>query len=408
MRTQSLVNSCQYDIVCFSSAYWDEPLWTNKQHVMSRISHHHCVLYVEPGLSITGCLRGWKSLKHPWKRLFPWIHKEAPNLYRYYLPVLPGDHLPVIKQINQWLQLWALRWMCRYLNFYQPLLWFYDPQAAYVLDKLSAALVCYDCVDEMTEFPVYASPKLKAHIIAAEQMLLAKADVVFTTSPHLYAAKKQANPQTYYVPNVADINHFGQARLASTPIPDDLQNIPHPIIGFIGAISAYKLDLALLQRLAASHPAWQIVLIGPIATGELETGPIQQLRHHPNIHLPGLKPYSALPGYLKGFDLCMIPYQLTFYTCGVFPMKFFEFLATGKPIVATALPSLSEFERIVKIAHSHEEFIAAVEQVLRDDPDHDREARLQAAEGHTWEARINQMMELIAERLRAKQGVSHP
>ena len=388
----------QFDIICFSSEYWDGWALTDPYHLMSIASQTHRVVYVEPGLSILGCLRGWKRLKKPWRRLFPWLHKVHDRLYVLYLPVLPGTHVPVIEKLNHWWVGWGLKCITRLLHFNTPLLWFYHPQFVYLTKTFQQAeLICYDCIDEFSEFPSVATVKQK--ILYTEQCLLRLADLVFTTSPYLYNTRKEKNPATYYLPNAADVEHFRKARLAETQVPDDLQAIPSPVIGFIGAVSVYKLDVALLQYVAEQYPDWHLVFIGPVGAGEEQTN-LGQLLTYENVHLLGHREYKTLPEYLKGIDVCMIPYQINEYTRGVFPMKFYEYMATGKPIVTIALPSLAEFDWLVKIAHSPEEFATAIEDLLHHDPNQDE--RLKAAEGQTWEARAEKIMSLIQERLEEK------
>ncbi|MBN2302715.1 MAG: glycosyltransferase, partial [Lentisphaerae bacterium] len=141
------------------------------------------------------------------------------------------------------------------------------------------------------------------------------------------------------------------------------------------------------------RPDWQIVLIGPVDEAERITI-VGRLGQYANIHLFGPRPYNSLPGYLKGIDVCLIPYALNAYTQGVFPMKFFEYMATGKPIVSTALPSLRDYEWLSPQARSYEEFVSEIEHARHDD--FTRQERLNEAEQHTWETRVHQMLTIIS------------
>ncbi len=404
MKTPITSLSSPFDIICFSCAYWDESSWTDQHYHMRILSQQaHRVLYIEPGLSILGCLYGWRRLKNPWKRLIPSIKRIYPHLYLFYIPVLPGGaNFRVLEKINLMLLKGVLKYILRILRFHTPLFWVYHPQYIAILKTLHPSLICYDCVDEFAEYPNVV--KRKQQIFQQEQELIREADLVFTTSPHLYSTRKKLNSSTYYLPNAAEVEHFSKALSQETVIPQDFMHISSPIIGFVGAVSTYKLDIPLLRFMADAHPEWHIVLIGPIGEGEENTD-MSELQHCQNVHILGSRSYATLPDYLKKFDVCMIPYHINQYTQGVFPMKFYEYMATGKPIVTTALPSLLEFESLVRIAHSHEEFVSAVEQVLQHDPN--REARLQEVQGHTWEARTRQIMDLITERLAEKNKISN-
>src|SRR5690606_8984533 len=186
------------------------------------------------------------------------------------------------------------------------------------------AAVVYHCVDEIKAQPGMPA----AEIEAAEAELLAAADHCFVTAEHLLETRRRLNPRTHYFPNVADFEHFARARDACTRVPDDLAALPQPRIGFGGAISGYKLDLPLVRRVAESYPEWSVVLIGQIGEGDPWTD-VRALRGVPNLHLLGPRPYADLPAYLKGFDVAILPSPINAYTRGMFPMKFFEYLAAG-------------------------------------------------------------------------------
>jgi len=135
-------------------------------------------------------------------------------------------------------------------------------------------------------------------------------------------------------------------------VPAELAALPAPRIGFVGAISAYKLDLTLLETLARRHPHWSFVLIGPVGEGDPSTD-VAALAALGNVHLLGTRPYNALPAYLKGLDLGLLPLRLTPYTQAMFPMKFFEYLAAGLPVVATAIDALQPFASLALLAPTH-------------------------------------------------------
>ena len=151
---------------------------------------------------------------------------------------------------------------------------------------------------------------------------------------------QHAPGRTHYSPNVADFEHFSAARQAG-PIPSDLEAILRPRIGFIGAVSEYKVDFDLIAAVADARPDWHWVLIGQLGEGQPGTSAAKLRR--PNIHLLGPRPYDALPGYLRGFDVAVLPCPLNAYTRAMSPMKFFEYLAAGRPIVATPVDGIMEY-----------------------------------------------------------------
>jgi glycosyltransferase involved in cell wall biosynthesis len=196
-----------------------------------------------------------------------------------------------------------------------------------------------------------------AEIVAWEQQLCRRADAVFVTSPQLLSSLAPFNPHTYFYPNVADGAHFGRALSPDLTVPPDLAALPGPRLGFVGAISAYKLDLALLETLAQRQPGWSFVLIGPVGEGDPQTD-VAALRQLANVHFLGVRNYDQLPAYLKGLDLGLLPLQRNPYTQAMFPMKFFEYLAAGRPVVATAINALQPFAEVALLCEPTAEAFA--------------------------------------------------
>ncbi len=384
-----------FTFICFSTAYWDAELWTNRQHIMDRISRKYPVLYIEPGIHSKRYFRGllFKRLTRllPWN----WFREEKDNLWIYSPMLLSLYRFPRYIQYISWrIALRQIRAICRRLGFRNIVLWVYSPEDVRAVDRLGESLVLYDCVDNYAATPYYMRSKRRARYLKRlEERLLQRADIVATTSQPLWEEKKAFNPNTHFVQNVGDAKHFQQAMDEKTPIPADITRIAKPIVGFIGAVNDHKVDFALLDHMAQGHPEWQIVLIGPIGGwgGKTDTS---TLDHHPNIHLMGKRPYDQLPGYIKAFDVCIIPYNLNAYTQGVFPIKFMEFLATGKPVVTTALPSLVEYRELASMANDHETFIVLVEQALAYQVK-GQEERVAVALRHTWEDRVKTLLGMV-------------
>ncbi|HPU35822.1 MAG TPA: glycosyltransferase, partial [Bacillota bacterium] len=149
------------------------------------------------------------------------------------------------------------------------------------------------------------------------------------------------------------------------------------------------LDQDLLAAAARAHPDWTLVLIGPVDT-ETST-----LAGFPNIHLLGHRDYQLLPSYLKGFDAAVIPFRVNELTRGVNPVKLYEYLAAGKPVVSSDLPEVRAFGEMVALARTPEEFVQKLEEELRGDSPGKVSARLEMAVRHSWKARASTVEELI-------------
>ena len=386
MTTQDL------SFICFSTAHWDAELWTNRQRIMDLRSRGHGVLFVDPGLHSKKYFR--RILTQNPKRLLPthWLRREKENLWIYSPQLFPLYRLsPLIQRLAWKFVTIQVRRLCRQHEFSHPGLWLYSPEAIEVLGKLDESLSLYDCVDNYAATPYYArSIGRTRRFQTLELELLRRVDVVATTSKTLWEEKQAFNPNTFLIPNVGDAEHFRKASLPETDVADDIAHIPHPLIGFVGAINEHKVDFELLSRIALAQPDWHIVLIGPIGGWGSKTD-VSSLQALPNIHLLGPRPYQVLPNYIKAFDVCVIPYVINEYTKDVFPLKFFEFLASGKPIVTTALPSLICYHHIVRVAHTHEEFVQCLKLNLRD-TETDAEERMAIASQHTWSHRADQLL----------------
>jgi glycosyltransferase involved in cell wall biosynthesis len=268
-------------------------------------------------------------------------------------------------------------------------LWTYNPLTTQVIHYKRFKKVIYHCVDE-----IKAQPGMPVVLLeSAEKELVSRADIVFVTAPKLLETRREWNPNTHYLPNVADYDHFSKALDPATIIPADIEQIPAPRIGFIGAISGYKIDFDLIRFVAQSRPDWSIVLIGKIGEGDPWTDS-STLSGLSNIYLLGPRSYMDLPGYLKAFDVALLPNRLNDYTESMFPMKFFEYLAAGKIVVSVDLLSLQEFKDTVLIAKTPAEFVKQIEAAL-DGKGLSLEKRLELARAYTYESRTEKMMQLL-------------
>ena len=236
------------------------------------------------------------------------------------------------------------------------LAWYYTPMALEFTADLEPELIIYDCMDELSAFQG-APPQL----VQRERELLQRADVVFVGGHSLYDSKKQQNANAHCFPSSIDRAHFVVAR---QPIadPPDQQSIPHPRIGFFGVLDE-RLDLKLVAGIASRHPEWSLVLLGPLAKISHE-----QLPQAANIFYLGQKPYSALPSYLGGWDVAMLPFAMNASTRFISPTKTPEYLAAGKPVVSAPIRDVVEpYGRLglVSIAAGPEAFSAAIQAALQ-------------------------------------------
>lgn len=390
------------DVVLFSTADWEHPFWTNKQHVASQLAAAGFrVLYVESlGLRRpTATSRDLQRMARRLRRAALPARQVSDNLWVASPLALPWHGSRLARWLNRrLLERWIKR-QCRRLGFRRPIAWTYNPLVGPLISGLDSALVVYHCVDDLSAAPHMPQESLRQ----AERELARTADLVFTTSRALQAQLAAWNPDaTHYLANVADYDHFSQAQ-AAREIPADLAAIPRPRLGFVGALSSYKVDFDLIRAVALARRDWHWVMIGQVGEGQPETS-IEALRL-PNVHLLGPRAYGQLPGYLRGFDVATIPSRANPYTAAMFPMKFFEYLAAGLPVVASCVPALREFSAACVLADSSDEFTAAIERVLGGARPR-LETCLDLARHFTWQWRMREMLALLEQAWAAKTGRS--
>lgn len=273
--------------------------------------------------------------------------------------------------------------------------WFYTPMPVGIIDCIPLNLVLYDAMDELANFK--GAP---AQISEHEQKLFAQADLVFAGSPSLCEEKRRHFAQTHLFSSGVDVGHFGQSLSGHADSISELEHMAHPIIGFYGVIDE-RMDLQLLDSMAALRPNWTWVMLGPVTKIDPE-----ELPRRKNILYLGMKHYEELPYYLSAFDVAIVPFALNEATVYLRPTKLLEFMAAQKPIVSTPLHDVCAIgSPAVSMAATPDEFIARIESALGETPD-ERAARVKAQTElvlmNSWEGIAANMRLLIHEALRHK------
>jgi glycosyltransferase involved in cell wall biosynthesis len=387
--------------IIFSTADWDEPYWTNKQHCARSLAELGTkVLYIESiGLRKPniGSTKDWRRL---WYRFHKGLSslicgatsKEAGIFVLSPLLIPGGFKNPLTKKINTFLLQCAINRSLSQQNFKQPLVWTYHPFMLEVIDNLQIGnSLIYHCVDSLAAVPGIDPQSF----LSAEKKLLKRADAVFATSPNLTKHCLTHNPNTLFLSNVVDIDHFGLA-LEVGPIPIDLAAIPEPRLCYHGVLSDFKIDFQLLIDCARLKPEWSWVLIGEEREGQ--TNPhILELKKLPNVHFLGYKPYNQLPNYLRGMQVGLLPMKINDYTQSMFPMKYYEYLAAGLPVVSTPLDFALNSCLELLVANDQVGFVESIGCALS-------EGRISAAKiaflvgDNTWNKRCRIMLNFLYEK----------
>lgn len=221
--------------------------------------------------------------------------------------------------------------------------------------------------------------------IRIEAALMAKADLVVANSTYLADQARKFNPHAYYVGQGCDVSLFDRKLINKEP--DDLHPIKRPIIGYIGALFALRLDIEVLIYLARQRPDWQIVLVGP----EDETFRASELHSIENVHFLGSKKMEELPSYLHYFNVALNPQKLNEVTIGNYPRKIDEYLAMGKPTVGTLTKAMEVFADYTYLAETKEDYLALVEKALTENTPQLESARETFAKSHSWENNVREI-----------------
>ncbi|PMS36905.1 glycosyltransferase involved in cell wall biosynthesis [Trinickia symbiotica] len=382
------------DCLLFSTADWDEPYWTNKQHTARVLARRGWrVLYVESVGFRSPKLASGKDWARIWRRLRQGLRsnligakQREPNVWVLSPLMIPAKHhWPMVRQLNQALLKLSIARFVRKYRCAEPVVWTYHPYMQTSVEGLARGPLVYHCVDDITAIPGVDVEAFER----AERQLLGSSDVVFTTAPALYERCSRLNPNTHFFANVADADHFGRA-LEVGPLPPDLTQIPGPRLVYHGVLSDFKVDFSLILAAARLRPGWQWIFIGSEREGQRSQG-VAELKQLPNVHFLGYRTYEQLPEYLRGMNVGLLPTRLNDYTRSMFPMKYFEYLAAGLPVVSTPLDFTRSQTAGLEVAATPEAFVLAVERQLQ-------RGRLTLEEAaalvgdNTWDARTVKML----------------
>jgi glycosyltransferase involved in cell wall biosynthesis len=377
------------DIVCVGFADWDAELWTNQHHLMSRLAAENRVLFIE-SLGLRRPQLAGRDVSRIARRLRRGLAPPRPadGLHVLSPLVIPLHSRAAARALNARLLPFLVGRAARRLGLRRPILWGYVPQAEVLIPTLDPQLVVYHCVDDISAHALIDTASFRA----AEERFAARADLVLASAPKLAQRMRLLSDNVLDAPNVADTALFAGAL---EPGPEDpaLAALPRPRIVFTGAIAAAKLDLPLLGELARARPGWSFALVGPVGAGDPRTD-VSALAREPNVHLLGPRAYAELPAVLRGADVGLIPYARNELTESIFPMKVYEYLAAGLPVVSTPLPALEEVPEVWR-AGDAAGLLELLERALAENTPQQRLTRSRTAAENSWERRLQEIAEAI-------------
>lgn len=362
-----------------------EGAWQPRHQVMTRLSRYFRVAWLQPPSSWRKVLSARSTEDHlgsPPPEGFT-VHDPSRAFPKFYRPRFLGE-------VTARARIGSVVASLRRGGAQKIVLYLWRPEFGRELDRVAHDISCYHVDDE------YSFSDRDRPVTETELDVLRRVDQVFIHSPALLEKKGHLNPNTAFVPNGVDYDDF------ATPVPEplDIAAVPRPRVGYLGFLKK-QLDWELLEALATRHGEWSFVFVGPRQKGTGIEGILDRLAERANVHFLGAKSISEIGAYPQHFDVSVLPYVMNDYTRYINPLKFYEYLAAGPPIVGVPIRSLQDFDHVAHLADGVDEWSEALGRALTEgasDPD-GPESRQRLAREFDWDLRVREVALEIAERL---------
>jgi glycosyltransferase involved in cell wall biosynthesis len=393
-----------YDIICFSLSRWDSAISSPALSLAKEFAKKHRVFYIDHPYSWkdffterkTAAIQSRKHALFGGKNIYSNPGSLPENLTvvttRLTLPInflSPGFFYRQLSKINDGIVLGAIRRIIKdyqlkdfvYINFFDP----------YFVRKLPGDIKpwrsVYQSMDDISQV-AYSN----RHGTRLEEEIIRNFDYTLCTSRELTRLKSAFSKNVFLHPNAADTSIFKKAVTEKLPMPAELKSIKTKIIGFTGSIE-YRSDFELLKKVAEYHSDKTLVFVGPVQTEEHKTVGLDKM---PNVVFVGPKHITELPGYLQYFDCVLIPFRKNTLTKSIYPLKINEYLAAGKPVIATHFSEdIYSFRDVAYVVDTAEEFVKAINTAIAENSEEKKQARVRVAEQNTWTARVERFWEII-------------
>jgi glycosyltransferase involved in cell wall biosynthesis len=381
------------DIICLSTHYWDERRF-RKQEFMSRFARANRILFVEPSFSMAR-----SSEAH--------LREVATNRYLLSRLESRSEHLHLLKPprgIPKWsnprIERLNYRWYgqivghaARRLGFRDAIVWVYPPSYVHALPAIPHRQLVFDMVDDLSAYGGGHSD----HVEYAMRRLVEESDLLVVTAKTLLDRYGSLAARAVQISNGFDAELFSPERVGTQP-PSSLSEVPRPILGFIGTLFAF-LDFDLLERVARVHNDKSLVLVGPVeASVERD---VTRLRELPNVVHIGGQPQAEIPAYVAAFDVCLNPFRRGRVADSVSPLKVYEYLAMGRPVVSTPMKALQleDVARVLAFADGASEFCERIDSCLGEGIQSATQMRREAVAPYSWDGLFERLDTACAQAL---------
>lgn len=378
---------------------WDIQIGSNAKDIALQISKKNKVLYINTPLDYKTFYKDDNIAENVKRRSvikkeISYLNKINDNLYILDIPfpIFPINNLPdgfifdLFNKLNNKKIYSFVKKVLKDLNFEDHILFIDNDiyRSFYAKEMLNSEFSIYYRRDNLR------SPFWQKHAERLEAEICKKSDIVLTNSEELAVFAKQFQNKTYCVGQGVDLSSYSID--IKYEFPDDLKNISKPIIGYAGMLTSKRLDLELLYEIASFFKEVNFVFIGP----EDEYFQVHKIHNLKNVYFLGNKDMSKVPEYISNFDICINPQILNDITRGNYPRKIDEYLALGKPVIATKTETMDIFRDYCYICESKEEYMTAINELLNINCSNDEfEAKIKFAHSHSWENSVEKIYSSI-------------
>lgn len=313
------------------------------------------------------------------KMSFRGLENVETNIYIWSPVAIPFHKYEGLRYINSLYIAKMVRRILSKFDIKNPIIWSYLPNAIDVIKRLDASCIVYHCIDDYSEFtdvPVRAFQRM-------ELEMLQSATLTVVSSRRLLALKRPYSKNITYIPHGVDLKGFQHQLRNKIKLPD-IDSVKGPIAGFVGRIADW-IDIELVCRCASELRNWNFIFVGPSNID------LSRYLGMPNMTFLGKKEHRLIPHYIDRFDVCLMPFVQNKLVASVNPLKMYEYLAVGKPVVSVPMPEIEEFSGVVTIAEPVD-FYSAIKEAYETDSPIKRESRIAAVSGRSWESVADKIM----------------
>jgi len=379
----------EWDVLSFSLRLnWQDGVAHTAKSMLSQLARDRRILNFNPP-------REWRAvLRHPFAHP-PRLYRVQDNLWHFEWGYLyPKFYRQLVAvRVTGFAARMCVQYLCRKLGLSSPIYLFWGPFQADLLPHLPRRFTVYYAYDNFEAYYVERE-EWREHTRCRERLLAMHSDIAFAVSQVLADVLREKRFQhVAYLPNGVDTELFMHGDIP--PEPTDIQHIPHPRIAYVGGIYE-KTSICVFITIASARPVWQLVFIGhSYIRSQEKRRDFQQLCELSNVHILGTRSHSLIPAYMAKVDVGVALFDLDSSAFYCSPLKVYEYLAAGKPVVATPIPEVVNMGDMVYTAETPEQFVAKIEQALREDSPERQQQRREWARQHSWENRAKQMTEII-------------